>query len=232
MDPAAQKTTLLAPDVDDTNSRKTYDDKEFTFDRSYWSHDESDPHYAHQEDVYRSFGEEFLDHNFDGYHTCIFAYGQTGSGKSYTMMGKPDNPGLIPRTCQELFDRIQHEPKPDTSYHVQVSYFEVYNEHVRDLLSPRTNPPIYLKIRESQKDGVYVQNLTEAEVKNYADVDRLMKLGDLVGPLPHRYATTLTIYVESNNSVHKNERHVFAFARCFHNPSQTNHPLSSLRRDY
>ena len=182
MDPATNKTTLCAPPDDSTESyaRKAYDDKEFVFDKSFWSHDEADPHYAHQDDVYRSFGEEFLDHNFNGYHTCIFAYGQTGSGKSYTMMGGPDNPGLIPRTCEELFDRIRNEPTPNTTYHVQVSYFEVYNEHVRDLLVPRTVPPIYLKIRESPKDGVYVQGLVETEVKSYADVERLMKVGDMV----------------------------------------------------
>ncbi|KAF2189088.1 kinesin [Zopfia rhizophila CBS 207.26] len=182
MDPGSQKTTLLAPsdlDIAQANARKVYEDKEFTFDKSFWSHDEADPHYAHQEDVYRSFGEEFLDHNFDGYHTCIFAYGQTGSGKSYTMMGTPEQPGLIPRTCEELFERIQQEPAQNTNYHVHVSYFEVYNEHVRDLLVPRTNPPMYLKIRESQTDGVYVQGLTEAEVRNYADVERLMKMGDM-----------------------------------------------------
>ncbi|KAF2796048.1 kinesin-domain-containing protein [Melanomma pulvis-pyrius CBS 109.77] len=180
MDPATQKTTLLSPaDSDNPNSRKIYEDKEFTFDKSFWSHDMEDPQYAHQEDVYRSFGEEFLDHNFDGYHTCIFAYGQTGSGKSYTMMGTPEQPGLIPRTCEELFERIQQEPSPNTNYHVHVSYFEVYNEHVRDLLTPRTTPPIYLKIRESQTEGVYVQNLTEAAVRNYADVERLMKIGDM-----------------------------------------------------
>jgi len=181
MDPATQKTTLLAPfESDAASTRKVYEDKEFIFDKSFWSHDESDPHYAHQEDVYRSFGEEFLDHNFEGYHTCIFAYGQTGSGKSYTMMGTPEQPGLIPRTCEELFERIQNEPAPNTNYLVHVSYFEVYNEHVRDLLIPRTNAPMYLKIRESQTDGVYVQGLTEAEVKSYADVERLMKIGDTV----------------------------------------------------
>lgn len=181
MDPATNKTTLLAPFDDiESNTRRIYEDKEFVFDKSFWSHDESDPYYAHQDDVYRSFGEEFLDHNFNGYHTCIFAYGQTGSGKSYTMMGSPENPGLIPRTCEELFERIQDEPTPNTSYHVQVSYFEVYNEHVRDLLSPRTNPPIYLKIRESPREGVYVQGLIETEVKCYADVERLFKIGDAV----------------------------------------------------
>lgn len=184
MDPATNKTTLFAPVEDEDNpSRRVYEDKEFTFDKSFWSHDESDPHYAHQEDVYRSFGEEFLDHNFNGYHTCIFAYGQTGSGKSYTMMGSPENPGLIPRTCEELFERIREEPTPNTSYHVQVSYFEVYNEHVRDLLVARTALPNYLKIRDSPKDGVYVQGLTEVEVKSYSDVERLFKQGDLVGAL-------------------------------------------------
>jgi hypothetical protein len=185
MDPATEKTTLLAPEVDPEDQRKSLvEDKEFTFDRSFWSHDESDPHYAQQEDVYKSFGEEFLDHNFGGYHTCIFAYGQTGSGKSYTMMGTDENPGLIPRTCEELFDRIQHEPKPDTTYHVQVSYFEVYNEHVRDLLAPPTIPPVYLKIRESPKDGVYVQGLREEEVKSYAEIAYHLKKGDNVcGPV-------------------------------------------------
>ncbi|KAF2646352.1 kinesin-domain-containing protein [Massarina eburnea CBS 473.64] len=180
MDPATNTTTLNAPGENTENGmRRALEDKEFVFDKSFWSHDEEDAHYAHQEDVYRSFGEEFLDHNFNGYHTCIFAYGQTGSGKSYTMMGTPENPGLIPRTCEELFDRIEEEPTPNTSYHVQVSYFEVYNEHVRDLLVPRSPLPNYLKIRDSPRDGVYVQGLTEVEVKSYADVARLMKQGDL-----------------------------------------------------
>jgi hypothetical protein len=230
MDPATQKTTLHAPDDGDSgsNMRRQLEDKEFTFDRSYWSHDESDPHYAHQEDVYRSFGEEFLDHNFAGYHTCIFAYGQTGSGKSYTMMGTPDNPGLIPRTCEELFDRIAHEPSPNTNYHVQVSYFEVYNEHVRDLLSPKTNPPIYLKIRESQKDGVYVQGLTEAEVKSYADVARLMKVGDMVRASTSDSRRYTNIGVEPNNRPHQDERHLVALPRRLHHPPQANHPLPPL----
>lgn len=208
MDPATQKTTLLAPaDLDaNPNSRKVYEDKDFIFDKSFWSHDVSDPQYAHQEDVYRSFGEEFLDHNFDGYHTCIFAYGQTGSGKSYTMMGTQEQPGLIPRTCEELFERIHNDPQPNTNYHVHVSYFEIYNEHVRDLLTPRTNPPIYLKIRESQTDGVYVQGLTETEVRSYADIERLFKLGDMV-------CFSLILYMgqpsnnhtEPDNSFHQNE---------------------------
>ncbi|KAF1346036.1 P-loop containing nucleoside triphosphate hydrolase protein [Delphinella strobiligena] len=181
MDPKTQATIIHPPPHEETDgrgSRKTHEERTFTFDKSFWSHDESSPHFSHQQDVYASFGEDFLDHNFDGYHTCIFAYGQTGSGKSYTMMGTPEQPGLIPRTCEGLFQRINAEQNSNITYGVHVSYFEVYNEHVRDLLTPRTNPPAYLKIRESKSDGVYVQNLTDSAVKSYSDVERLMKMGD------------------------------------------------------
>jgi hypothetical protein len=187
MDPISQTTTLLVPnDADPANarskSRKVIDEKNFTFDSSFWSHDTNDPHYATQEDVYNSLGEEFLDHNFEGYHTCIFAYGQTGSGKSYTMMGTPDHPGLIPRTCEDLFERIAqaHQETPNISYNVRVSYFEVYNEHVRDLLMPVTvnQPPYYLKIRESPTEGPYVKDLTEVPVRNIGEILRYMRVGD------------------------------------------------------
>ncbi|TVY44061.1 Kinesin-like protein [Lachnellula subtilissima] len=187
MNPNNQATTLLVPnDSDPANSRsktrKIIEEKAFTFDNSFWSHDKKDEHYAHQEDVYNCLGEEFLDHNFEGYHTCIFAYGQTGSGKSYTMMGTPDEPGLIPRTCEDLFQRIEaaHNETPNISYNVRVSYFEVYNEHVRDLLVPvnPNQPPYYLKIRESPTEGPYIKDLTDAPVKNISEIMRHMKIGD------------------------------------------------------
>ena len=197
MDPMTQQTTLHVPREGDpanarARSRKAVEEKAFTFDNSFWSHDTADPHYAHQEDVYNSLGEEFLDHNFEGYHTCIFAYGQTGSGKSYTMMGTPDQPGLIPRTCEDLFQRIEaaQNETPNISYHVRASYFEVYNEHVRDLLVPSPTSgsgssssgggaaPYYLKIRESPTEGPYVKDLTEVPVRSLGEILRYMKAGD------------------------------------------------------
>ncbi|KAI5917549.1 hypothetical protein F4810DRAFT_716334 [Camillea tinctor] len=187
MDPITQRTTLHAPSDDDSanaraKTRKVIEDKNFTFDNSFWSHNTKDRHYAHQEDVYNCLGEEFLDHNFEGYHTCIFAYGQTGSGKSYTMMGTPDEPGLIPRTCEDLFQRIEEAQNetPNISYHVRASYFEVYNEHVRDLLMPVSpnQPPFYLKIRESPTEGPYVKDLTEVPVRSLHEILRYMKMGD------------------------------------------------------
>jgi hypothetical protein len=183
MDPITQATKLLVPDNSEpasykSKAKKVYEEKAFTFDNSFWSFDKKDPHYAHQEDVYNALGEEFLDHNFEGYHTCIFAYGQTGSGKSYTMMGTQDQPGLIPRTCEDLFQRIEANESPNISYNVRVSYFEVYNEHVRDLLVPRQDPPHYLKIRESPIEGPYIKDLTDAPVKSISEIMRYMRLGD------------------------------------------------------
>lgn len=189
MNPITQETTLFPPENDEITStganlksRKVVDDRKFTFDNSFWSHDTKDAHYAHQEDVYNSLGEEFLDHNFEGYHTCIFAYGQTGSGKSYTMMGTPDQPGLIPRTCEDLFERIDaaQNENANIAYNVRVSYFEVYNEHVRDLLVPvvPSKAANYLKIRESPTEGPYVKDLTEVPVRNIDEILRYMKNGD------------------------------------------------------
>lgn len=190
MDPVTQLTTLSAPEEFDaaaayyplSKTRKAVEDKKFTFDNSFWSHDTADSHYATQEDVYNSLGEEFLDHNFEGYHTCIFAYGQTGSGKSYTMMGTPDQPGLIPRTCEDLFERIEAAQSEDANiaYNVRVSYFEVYNEHVRDLLVPvvPNRQPNYLKIRECPIEGPYVKDLTEVPVRTIGEILRYMKAGD------------------------------------------------------
>lgn len=183
MNPDTEETTIQPPELTDEqlrHSRKQYEEKSFTFDKSFWSQNEDDPHYADQSDIYNSFGGEFLQHNFHGYHTCIFAYGQTGSGKSYTMMGTPDQPGLIPRTCRGLFEQIENDEQSSSiTYNVHVSYFEIYNEHVKDLLTPRTNPPTYLKIRESKGEGVFVQNLTDEKVESYEDIERIMKVGDM-----------------------------------------------------
>ena len=183
MDSDSQQTKLLPPPVENSSrgkpqTRKVVEEKNFTFDNSFWSHNTSDEHYAHQQEIYDSLGEEYLDHNFEGYHTCIFAYGQTGSGKSYTMMGTPEQPGLIPRTCEDLFQRIESNTSASVSYNVRVSYFEVYNEHVRDLFQPRTEPPNYLKIRESPTEGPYVKDLTEIQVKSYQEILKYMRLGD------------------------------------------------------
>ena len=88
---------------------------------------------------------------FDGYNVCVFAYGQTGSGKTYTMMGSEHDRGLIPRICESMFLKMAE----GTTYKVEVSYLEIYNERVKDLLTK--NSSHNLKVREHPSQGPYVQ---------------------------------------------------------------------------
>jgi len=60
-----------------------------------------------------------------------------GSGKSYTMMGSAEQPGLIPRLCSSLFSRTVQEAREGENFTVEVSFMEIYNEKVRDLLDPK-----------------------------------------------------------------------------------------------
>ncbi|XP_027766315.1 kinesin-like protein KIF13B [Empidonax traillii] len=122
--------------------------------------------YAGQDVVFKCLGENILQNAFEGYNACIFAYGQTGSGKSYTMMGTADQPGLIPKLCSGLFERAQKEENEEQSFKVEVSYMEIYNEKVRDLLDPKGSRQS-LKVREHSVYGPYVDGLSKLAVASY-----------------------------------------------------------------
>uniref|UniRef100_A0A8C8RN79 Kinesin-like protein unc-104 n=1 Tax=Pelusios castaneus TaxID=367368 RepID=A0A8C8RN79_9SAUR len=130
-----------------------------------------------QDVVFKCLGENILQNAFDGYNACIFAYGQTGSGKSYTMMGTADQPGLIPRLCSSLFERAQKEENEEQSFKVEVSYMEIYNEKVRDLLDPKGSRQS-LKVREHNVFGPYVDGLSKLAVASYKDIESLMSEGN------------------------------------------------------
>ncbi|XP_037382435.1 kinesin-like protein KIF13B isoform X2 [Talpa occidentalis] len=152
--------------------------KVFAYDHCFWSMDESvRDKYAGQDDVFKCLGESILQNAFDGYNACIFAYGQTGSGKSYTMMGTADQPGLIPRLCSGLFERTQKEENEEQSFKVEVSYMEIYNEKVRDLLDPKGSRQT-LKVREHSVLGPYVDGLSKLAVRSYKDIESLMSEGN------------------------------------------------------
>ncbi|GAA5816305.1 hypothetical protein MFLAVUS_009831 [Mucor flavus] len=160
-----------------TPGQKPMDEsKAFTFDQSYWSANKDDDEYADQERVYNDLGRELLDHAFNGYNCCIFAYGQTGSGKSYSMMGYGEDKGIIPRTCYELFDRVKDKKTSTLDFQVEVSYIEIYNEKVRDLLNPQNKSN--LKVREHPVLGPYVQDLSRLAVNSFDDIDRLFDEGN------------------------------------------------------
>lgn len=152
--------------------------KDFVFDHSFWSCNKEDPHFADQSKVFEELGTDVLASAFDGYNACIFAYGQTGSGKSYTMMGPEDDMGVIPRLCQTLFGRIEETTTETMTFKVEVSYMEIYNEKVRDLLGDVSTQKKALKVREHKVMGPYVEGLTKLAVQDHSTITRLMDEGN------------------------------------------------------
>ncbi|XP_040035341.2 uncharacterized protein kif16bb [Gasterosteus aculeatus] len=154
-------------------------DKTFIYDFSYDSTDPEGPTFISQERIFQDLGSGVMKAAFEGFNSCVFAYGQTGTGKSYTMMGHTGDEGLIPRICQGLFSEISRRGKSEAvSFRTEVSFLEIYNERVLDLLK-RTKPADGgLKVREHPRDGPYVENLSKQLVHNYSDMDDLIILGN------------------------------------------------------
>ncbi len=155
--------------------------KLFTFDFAY---DQS----STQPQVYKDLGEPMVTRSLDGYNGTIFAYGQTGSGKTWTMMGasgSDDTEGIIPHLNVDLFQRIgtlssveeEGGTKTTTEFLVTVSYVEIYNEQIKDLLNPSDKA---LTIRESPEKGVYIQGVVEIVCKSHGDVMKLVQQGTAV----------------------------------------------------
>ena len=110
----------------------------------------------------------------EGYNGTVFAYGQTGAGKTHTMEGAAepsDMKGIIPNAIQHIFDHVTLNTSNE-KYLVRASYFEIYNEEIRDLLSD--DPNTRLELRESSDSGVYVKDLKSFVVKSISEVDKLL----------------------------------------------------------
>ena len=187
VDPIQQSVTIHAPvtasakyaTVGRKNISPGADERTFYFDSSIWSADPSDDHFAGQESLWEIVGHPYLEHSLQGYNCCILAYGQTGAGKTYSMMGTAKEPGLIPRVSSGLFREIESFSNQYDTATVHVSYFEIYNENVRDLLAPSTsNERPNLKVREDPKTGPYVEGLSTFQVKTFADIEAFMKMGN------------------------------------------------------
>uniref|UniRef100_A0A7N8Y2S6 Kinesin family member 16Ba n=1 Tax=Mastacembelus armatus TaxID=205130 RepID=A0A7N8Y2S6_9TELE len=95
-------------------------------------------------------------------------------------MGTPGDAGLIPRICEGLFSRVSEATRRDeASFRTEVSYLEIYNERVRDLLRRKSTQTYNLRVREHPKDGPYVEDLSKHLVQNYNDVEELMEAGNI-----------------------------------------------------
>eukprot|EP00047_Mylnosiga_fluctuans_P014946 m.42262 g.42262 ORF g.42262 m.42262 type:complete len:1372 (-) comp5713_c0_seq1:634-4749(-) len=148
---------------------------DFAYDASFSSQNPSDPTYATQEHIYNTIGKPLVDRTLEGYNCCMFAYGQTGSGKSYSMMGYANDPGLIPRFCRDLFERMSTNDGT-TTFKTEVSYFEIYSENIYDLLSTKGSKR-KLRVREHPVLGPYVEDLTTFAAVGYDDVQGYLDIG-------------------------------------------------------
>ncbi|KAH9695743.1 kinesin-like protein KIN-12D [Citrus sinensis] len=141
-----------------------------------------------QEMLFRMAGLPMVENCLSGYNSCMFAYGQTGSGKTYTMLGDIEDlevrpsphRGMTPRIFEFLFARIQAEEESrrdeKLKYNCKCSFLEIYNEQITDLLDPSSTN---LQLREDVKKGVYVENLSEIEVRTVGDILKLLTQGSL-----------------------------------------------------
>uniref|UniRef100_A0A8C0CHB0 Kinesin-like protein n=1 Tax=Balaenoptera musculus TaxID=9771 RepID=A0A8C0CHB0_BALMU len=155
----------------------------FGFDYCYWSVNPEDPQYASQDVVFRDLGTEVLSAAARGYNMCLFAYGQTGSGKTYTMLGTPVSIGIGIETptlwfVQGLFVREENCAPLPSSCRIKVSFLEIYNERVRDLLKQSDQKKTYnLRVREHPEMGPYVQGLSQHVVTSCKQVIQLLEEG-------------------------------------------------------
>lgn len=126
-------------------------------------------------DVYEAVTKKFIHSFLDGYNCAVFAYGATGSGKTHTMLGTNDDPGVIFFTTMELF-RLIEAKKEDEQLELSISYFEIYNEYVYDLLTPAIGKQ--LAVREDPKRGVVVANLSVHQPKDAQHLLDMLEYGN------------------------------------------------------
>ncbi|KAL0468281.1 kinesin domain-containing protein [Neurospora intermedia] len=151
---------------------KKVKDQVFAFDRVF---DEN----TSQVEVYEGTTKGLLDSVLDGYNATVFAYGATGCGKTHTITGTPQSPGIIFLTMQELFEKI-NERSGEKHTEVTLSYLEIYNETIRDLLVPpgsATNKQ-GLMLREDPNQGVSVAGLTSHKPKDVQEVMDMIVQGN------------------------------------------------------
>ena len=129
----------------------------------------------------------------NGFNATVFAYGATGAGKTYTMLGNDGNPGIMPLTLRELFNKVNSFN--DREYKLKFWYLEIYNENIRDLLkfmgknnsnvnlditdnSVNATTNEYLDLREDPDKGIIVSGITEINVNNSNDMLKILKRGN------------------------------------------------------
>ena len=128
--------------------------------------------------VYTASAKRLVRRVMEGYNGTVFAYGMTGTGKTYSMQGTDDSPGVIPMAITDIFAFIRETPRKE--FLIRVSYLEIYNEKLHDLLSSApVNQQAEIKLREDGARGVYATPLTEEVVQSPMQLLKVIHKGDM-----------------------------------------------------
>ncbi|XP_050680561.1 kinesin-like protein Klp61F [Leptidea sinapis] len=195
-------------------SQNSLHTKKFTFDRAF-------PPNSKQVEIYQEVVSPLIEEVLAGYNCTVFAYGQTGTGKTHTMVGEPasnettwqNDPqaGIIPRALSQLFDELRLS---NSEYTVRVSYLELYNEELFDLLSTsEDNSKLRIYEDVSKKGANIVNGLEEITVYNKNEVYKIMSQGQerkkvastLMNSQSSRSHTVFTIVVHMKDNSSEGE---------------------------
>ncbi|XP_019245888.1 PREDICTED: kinesin-like protein KIN-7O isoform X2 [Nicotiana attenuata] len=144
-------------------------------------------------EIYKARTKDIVSAAIQGFNGTVFAYGQTSSGKTYTMRGSATEPGVIPMAVQDLFNFTGEER--DREFLLRMSYMEIYNEEINDLLAPEHRK---LQIHESVERGIFVAGLREEIVASPDQVLELMDFGEC-----HRHIgeTNMNVYSSRSHTI-------------------------------
>uniref|UniRef100_A0A663FAG2 Kinesin-like protein n=1 Tax=Aquila chrysaetos chrysaetos TaxID=223781 RepID=A0A663FAG2_AQUCH len=138
-------------------------------------------HNTSQELAYETVAKKLVSEALIGYNGTIMCYGQTGAGKTYTMTGATaeyKHRGIIPRAIQQVFKATAHSVDPFIT--VRISYLEIYNETLFDLLSTMTSngtSDMQMAVVDCPQ-GVYVKGLSIHSVSHEEDALNLLFEGE------------------------------------------------------
>ena len=161
-----------------------------------------------QQHIYTCSVLPLIEKFMDGYNATVFAYGQTGSGKTFTMgTGMEEGGmmecaeslgnffkyllcclhittilGIIPRAIEDIFTRLQRVFSSSDSYQIYVSFLEIYNEIIKDLLSPTnatTATTRQLQIREDSTGEIYLAGCVEERIRSPHELFECLRKGSL-----------------------------------------------------
>ncbi|XP_055266402.1 kinesin-like protein KIF19 isoform X1 [Moschus berezovskii] len=164
-----QMVVLMDPSEDPEDPLRTHRSREktFIFDVVFDQH-------ASQEDVYLATTQQLVEGVISGYNATVFAYGPSGAGKTHTMLGTDTEPGIYLQTLSDLFQALE-ETGDSTDCSVSMSYLEIYNEVIRDLLNPSSG---FLDLREDSRGSIQIAGITEVSTSNAQEIMQLLSRGN------------------------------------------------------